>query len=135
MNHWLLKSDPETYGFDDLERDKTTTWDGVRNNQTLIYLRQMKKDDLALIYHSGGDKHVVGLAEVIRGPYPDPKLEDRKLVVVDLKFKQRLPRPVTLAQIKADPDFLEFALVRISRLSVMPVPAPLWKKLRTMGGL
>jgi len=135
MNHWLLKSDPETYGFDDLERDKTTTWDGVRNNQALIYLRQINKGDFALIYHSGGDKHVVGLAEIIRGPYPDPKVENLKLVVVDLKFKQRLPRPVTLAQIKADPDFLEFQLVRMSRLSVMPVPAPLWKKLRTIGGL
>ena len=135
MNHWLLKSDPETYGFGDLERDKTTTWDGVRNNQALIYLRQMKMGDLVLIYHSGGDKYVVGLAEIIRGPFPDPKLNDPKLVVVDLKFKQRLPRPVTLAQIKADPDFSEFQLVRMSRLSVMPVPAPLWKKLRTMGGL
>ena len=135
MNHWLLKSDPDTYSLDDLERDKTTTWDGVRNNQALIFLRQMKKGDLALIYHSGGDKHVVGLAEISRGPYPDPKLVDPKLVVVDLKFKQRLPRQVTLAQIKADSDFSEFALVRISRLSVMPVPAPLWKKLRTMGGL
>ena len=135
MNHWLLKSDPETYGFDDLERDKTTTWDGVRNNQALIYLRKMKKGDFALIYHSGGDKHIVGLVEIIRGPYPDPKLDDSKLVVVDLKFKQRLPRPVTLTQIKADPDFVDFALLRISRLSVMPVPAPLWKKLRTMSGL
>jgi len=125
VNYWLLKSDPETYNFDDLERDGTTTWDGVRNNQALIYLRQRKKGDIALSYHSGGDKHVVGLAEIIRGPYPDPKLEDPKLVVADLKFKQRFPRPLTLAQIKADPDFLEFALVRISRLSVMPVPVPM----------
>ncbi len=135
MNHWLFKSDPETYSFDDLERDKTTTWDGVRNNQALIFLRQMKKGDLVLIYHSGDGKDIVGLAEIIRAAYPDPKLKDPKLVIVDLKFKQRLSRPVTLAQIKADRSFADFHLVRMSRLSVMPVPAPMWKKLLTMGGL
>jgi len=135
MSFWLLKSDPETYSFDDLERDKKTTWDGVRNNQALIYLRQMKRGDLALIYHSGDDKQVVGLAEMTCNPYADPKLCDPKLVVVDLKSKQRLPNPVTLAQIKADRDFADFQLVRMSRLSVMPVPNPQWKKLLTMGGL
>jgi predicted RNA-binding protein with PUA-like domain len=135
MNHWLLKSDPETYSFDDLQRDKKTVWDGVRNNQALIYLRKFENGDEVLMYHSGVDKAVVGLAEVVSAPYPDPKLEDPKLVVVDLKFRQRLPSPIPLAAIKADPAFADLGLVRQSRLSVMPVPDALWKKLRTMAGL
>lgn len=135
MATWLLKSDPDTYGFDDLERDKKTTWDGVRNNQALIYLRQMKKGDLALIYHSGDDKSVVGLADVTSASYADPKLDDPRLVVVDLKIKKRVAKPITLAQIKADRDFATLQLVRQSRLSVMPVPEAMWKKLLTMGGL
>lgn len=135
MNRWLLKSDPETYSFDDLERDKKTTWDGVRNNQALIYLREFERGDEVMVYHSGGDKVVIGLAEVISAPYPDPKLDDPKLVVVDLKFRQRLLDPVPLSSVKADPAFADFGLVRQSRLSVMPVPATLWKKLLTMGGL
>lgn len=134
MNYWLLKSDPETYGFDDLERDKKTVWDGVRNNQALIHLRAMKRGDLAFIYHSGEDKAIVGLAEITNASYADPKENDPKLVVVDLAFKKRLPKPVTLAQIKADADFKDFALVKISRLSVMPVPPNLWKKLMKMAG-
>jgi len=135
MATWLLKSDPDTYSLDDLERDKKTTWDGVRNNQALIYLRQMKKGDLALIYHSGDDKNVVGLAEVTSAAYADPKLDDPKLVVVDLRFKKRSAKPVTLAQIKADRDFAGLQLIRQSRLSVMPVPEAMCKKLLTMGGL
>lgn len=135
MNHWLLKSDPETYSFDDLERDKKTTWDGVRNNQALIFLRRMQKGDEVLIYHSGDDKAVIGLAEVIASPFPDSQFDDPKLVVVDLQFEKRLPAPISLAAIKADPVFADFGLVRQSRLSVMPVPEALWKKLRTMGGL
>jgi len=135
MNHWLLKSDPETYGLDDLERDKKTVWDGVRNNQALQYMRQMKKGDAVLIYHSGDDKCILCLAEVARGPYSDPKETDEKLVVIDLVFKRRLPTPVTLAQIKADARFSEFALVRLSRLSVMPVPEATWDALCTMAGL
>jgi predicted RNA-binding protein with PUA-like domain len=132
---WLLKSDPETYSFDDLERDGRTIWDGVRNNQALIYLRKMQKGDPVLVYHSGGDKQVVGLAEIVGGPYPDPKQSDPKLVVVDLKPKQRFPRPVTLAQIKADGTFADFGLVRMSRLSVMPVSLGVWERLLRMGGL
>jgi len=134
MAYWLLKSDPETYGFPDLERDKQTVWDGVRNNLALRYLKEMKKSDLVLIYHSGKDKQIEGIAEITRAAYADPKRSDPKLVVVDLKIRQRLARPVTLAQIKADPDFSQFSLVRMSRLSVMPVPEELWKKLLKMDG-
>jgi len=135
MNHWLLKSDPDTYSFDDLERDRRTVWDGVRNNQALIYLRRMKRGDSAFVYHSGRDKAVVGLAAIVRGAYPDPKLDDEKLVVVEVSFGRRLPDPVTLTQIKRDPLFRDFFLVRNSRLSVMPVPPALWKMLESMGGL
>jgi predicted RNA-binding protein with PUA-like domain len=133
MAYWLLKSDPETYGFPDLERDKTTVWDGVRNNLALRYLKQMKKGDHALIYHSGKDKQIEGIAQLTREAYTDPKRGDPKLVVVDLKVTRRLARPVTLSQIKADPDFARFSLVRMSRLSVMPVPEELWEKLLKMG--
>jgi len=135
MATWLLKSDPDTYSFADLERDKKTTWDGVRNNQALIYMRQMKKGDLVLVYHSGDEKSIVGLAEITSSGYADPKHDDPKLVVVDVKFKKRAAKPVTLAQIKADRDFAGMQLVRQSRLSVMPVPEAMWKKLLTMGGL
>ncbi len=132
MACWLLKSDPETYSFDDLERDRRTVWDGVRNNTALIHLRRMKKDDEVLIYHSGSDKAVVGVAKVSRGPYPDPTLQDPRCVVVDLAFSRRLSKPVPLSRIKADPTFASFDLVRISRLSVMPVAPPLWKRLLAM---
>lgn len=135
VNHWLLKTDPETYSFTDLVRERRTTWDGVTNNQALLFIRQMKKGDLALIYHSGGDKYVAGLADVVRGPYPDPRAADEKLVVVELRAGQALPVPVPLSVIKADPAFADFHLVRISRLSVMPVPPDLWARLLSMGGL
>ncbi len=135
VNYWLLKSDPETYGYADLERDGRTTWDGVRNAQALIYLRQMHKGDLVLVYHSGADKHIAGLAIIVRGPYIDPKARDEKLVVVDIRAQSRAATPVTLAQIKADAAFADFLLVRNSRLSVMPVPTAMWNKLMKMAEL
>lgn len=129
MNHWLLKTEPSEYSYDDLEREGRGVWDGVANNLALIHLRQMKKGDLALVYHTGDEKAAVGVAEVASNPYPDPKAGDPKLVVVDLAPKRRLARPVTLAELKADPEFADFALVKISRLSVMPVEPVRWKKL------
>ncbi len=132
---WLLKSDPETYGYADLERDKRTVWDGVRNPQALKYLGQMKKGDQVFVYETGDDKQIVGLAEVTKEAYPDPKQKDPKLLVIEVQAKERVPKPVTLAQVKADPAFAEFQLVRMSRLSVMPVPAAMWKKLLKMGGM
>jgi predicted RNA-binding protein with PUA-like domain len=133
MAHWLLKSDPETYGFADLERDRRTTWDGVSNPQALIYLRQMKKGDAVLVYHSGADKAVIGRATVVRGPYPDPKLSDPKRVVVDLAAGPRLAEAVSLATLRADPAFHDLGLVRQSRLSVMPVTPAQWKRLLALG--
>lgn len=132
MSYWLLKSDPDTYSFDDLERDKRTVWDGVSNPLALKHIRAMNKGDLALIYHSGEEKAIIGIAEVVSAPYADPKRNDARMAVVDLRCKERVRMPVTLAQIKARKDFADFALVRMSRLSVMPVTAGQWKALLAM---
>ena len=132
MAYWLLKADPDDYGWTQLERDRRTVWDGVSNNLALKHLRGARKGDLALVYHTGAEKAVVGLAGIESDPYPDP--DDARLVVIDLAPRKRLPRPVSLAEIKADPRFAEFALVRMSRLSVMPVPAPLWQRILKMAG-
>jgi len=132
VSYWLVKTEPTTYSFDDLLRDKQTVWDGVRNNLALRHLREMQKGDAVMIYHSGEDKSIVGLAEVIRGPYADPKQNDEKLVVVDLKAKRRLAQAVTLGRIKSDERFAQFALVRMPRLSVMPVPEDVWGELLAM---
>lgn len=129
MSRWLLKTEPSTYAFADLVRDGRTTWDGVSNPVALGHLRAMKKGDEALVYHTGDEKAAVGIARVASDPYPDPKLKDPRLVVVDLEPVRALPRPVTLKAVKADPRFADFALVRISRLSVMPVTDAQWKAL------
>ena len=133
-NYWIVKTEPSTYSFDQLERDATTVWDGVRNNLALKHLREMKRGDRVLVYHSGEEKAVVGLAEVAAEAYPDPKQKDPKLVVVDLKAAGRLPRPVPLAEIKQEPAFADLALVRIGRLSVAPASAEQFKRLLKMGG-
>ena len=132
MSYWLLKSDPETYSLNDLERDKKTVWDGVSNPLALKHIRSMKKGDLAFVYHSGEEKTIVGIAEILSDPYPDPKKKDQRLAVVEIKFKERLKQPVSLAAIKARKEFTDFALVRMSRLSVMPVAATQWKSLLAM---
>ena len=129
MSRWLLKTEPSTYAFADLVRDGRTTWDGVSNPVALGHLRAMKKGDEALVYHTGDEKAAVGIARVASDPYPDPKQKDPRLVVVDLEPVRALPRPVTLKAVKADPRFADFALVRISRLSVMPVTDAQWKAL------
>jgi predicted RNA-binding protein with PUA-like domain len=134
MNYWLLKTEPEAYSYEDLARDGETVWDGVTNNLALKFLRQMKKGDQALIYHTGGEKSVVGVADITRDPYPDPAAGDEKLVVVDVRPARKLPRPVPLSEIKADARFADFELVRNSRLSVMPVSPARWKLLLSMAG-
>ena len=118
---WLVKSDPETYGFDELARDKQTCWDGVTNPVALKHLRNMAVGDLVYVYHSGAQKSVVGRAEVMRAAYPDPKRRDERLVVVDLRARDRLSTPVTLAHMKGDPAFASSPLVRQGRLSVVPL--------------
>lgn len=120
-NHWLLKTEPSTYSWDDLEREGTAVWDGVKNPVALRNLAAMQPGDDALIYHTGDEKAAVGLARVTKAAYPDPKARDPKLLVVGLAPVRRLARPVTLAEIKADPAFRESPLVRQGRLSVVPV--------------
>lgn len=129
MAYWLLKTEPDCYSWADLEREKKTGWDGVNNNLALKYLRQIKKGDLAIIYHTGDEKAAIGIAEVVSNPYVDPKLNDPKLVVVDVKPKKKLTKPVTLAQVKANPKLQDFLLVKMSRLSVMPVSDSQWELL------
>ncbi len=130
MAHWLFKQEPTCYSFDDLERDGQTTWDGVNNAAALKNLRSTKPGDKVFFYHTGDVKAVVGIMEVTSEARPDP--ENEKSVVIDVKFVKRLKNPVTLASIKADEAFKEWELVRISRLSVMPCPAALWKKIEEM---
>jgi predicted RNA-binding protein with PUA-like domain len=134
-SHWILKTEPSTYSFADLQRERHARWDGVTNAVALKHLRAMHKGDRVLIYHTGDEKRVVGQATVVSEPYPDPKAGDERIVVVDLEAGDPVPTPVTLAQVKADPAFAELALVRVSRLSVIPVPEPMWKRLLGMAGL
>lgn len=121
MNYWLIKSEPGTYSWDDLERDGTTFWNGVRNYQARNNMKAMAVGDLCLYYHSVNEKQVVGIAEVVRTHYQDPTTDDTAWVVVDVKAKQRLKHPVTLEQVKADARLSQMVLVRNSRLSVQPV--------------
>ena len=137
--HWLLKTEPSTYSFDDLERDGRTVWSGVSNALALKHLRSMKRGDLAFIYHTGAERQIVGIAEIVSDPYPDPNASDVKCFVVDVKAKRRLQQPVTLAQIKSRREFADadggrqaFELVRIGRLSVMPVGTERWELLLAM---
>lgn len=136
-NYWLLKTEPDSYSFADLEREGTTVWDGVRNNAALKHMRAMQPGDLALVYHTGDERQAVGLAEICSAPYADPQAEPSEaatLQVVDVRALHRLPQPVTLAAIKADAFFADFALVRQGRLSVVPVAAAQWDRLLAMAG-
>ncbi|WP_409574082.1 EVE domain-containing protein [Kouleothrix sp.] len=134
MAYWLLKTEPEAYAYADLERDGATVWDGVSNNAALLHIRAMRPGDQALIYHTGDERQAVGLAEITSAPYADPRQADPKLAVVDIRPLRRLGRPVTLAQVKADPAFADFALVRQGRLSVVPVSPEQWARLMALAG-
>ena len=119
MNYWLLKSEPFKYSWDDFVREGTGVWDGVRNYQARNNLAAMKCGDLALFYHSNEGKEIVGIAKITREQYPDPTTDDPRWVVVELQPVEKLPKTVTLAQIKADPALENIALLRQSRLSVI----------------
>lgn len=121
MAHWLFKTEPSQYSYADLVRDKRTVWEGVSSPAALIHLRAIHKGDTVIVYHSGKDKAAVGLAQVTRGPYPDPKLGDARRVVVDLKPAAAFPVRVPLAEFRTDAVLKTTELVRISRLSVMPL--------------
>ncbi|MCJ7754458.1 MAG: EVE domain-containing protein [Thermoanaerobaculales bacterium] len=127
--YWLLKTEPSTYSLDDFERDRRTTWDGIKNALALINLRAMHPGDGLLIYHSGKEKAVVGRGSVASAPRTDGKV-----TVVDVRFEARLGKPVTLAQIKADPGLAGLPLIRNTRLSVMPVTEEEWEVMERLGG-
>lgn len=126
MAYWLLKSEPSVYPYSRLVEDGKTIWDGVANNLALIHLRKMKKGDDAIFYHTDDERACVGLAKVVSASYADPKEDDPKLVVVDVKPVRALKRAVTLAEIKGDSRFVGFDLIRNSRLSVVPVNDAQW---------
>ena len=132
MAYWLMKSEPESYGWDDLVRDGGTEWDGVRNNAARLHLRAMKAGDEAFLYHSMSDKAVVGIMRIARGPQPDPK--DPNWVSVRVEPVRPLPSPVTLAAIKAEPKLAQMELIRQSRLSVAPVRDEEWRLILEMSG-
>lgn len=121
MNYWLIKSEPNTYSWDDLVKLGRDHWDGVRNYQARNNLRAMKLGDLALFYHSVNEKCVVGICECVKEFYPDPTTDDDRWVVVDFVPKQKLKKPVTLQEIKAMTSLADMVLVKNSRLSVQPV--------------
>ena len=127
MAHWLLKTDAETYSFDDLLGDKTTHWDGVRNHQARNYLASMMPGDECFIYHSGRDPGIVGTARILKAAYCDPKADDPRWLNVDLKVLKRLARVVPLAEIREHKALTQMALLRQSRLSVSPVTDAEWK--------
>lgn len=136
--YWLVKSEPDAFSWDQQVANGVEPWTGVRNHMAKANLKAMKTGDLAFFYHSNIGKEIVGVVEVVREAYPDPSVgpDDPKgeWVCVDVKAVGPMPTPVTLAAIKADPELAELALVRQSRLSVMPIGAAHWKKLCRMGG-
>ncbi len=133
MAYWLIKTEPGSWSWDDQVRDKVTQWDGVRNHQAASNLKAMKKGDLALFYHSVNEKQVVGVVEVVKEAHPDPKDKSGRFVMVDVKAVKPFNKPVTLADIKAEPRLKDIALVRQSRLSVMPIGATEWRQICALG--
>lgn len=134
-NYWLAKQEPagpRGYDFEQLRADRRTVWDGVHNNLALKHMRNMSRGDLALFYHTGDERRAVGIMEIVRGPYPNPEEDNERFIVVDVKYKRRLKNPVTLEQMKKEPGFANWDLLRISRLSVMPVPRDIWNKILEM---
>src|SRR5262249_16556336 len=130
--NWLVKEEPTHYGFDALVKDKKAVWSGVRNALAQKHLRAIKKGDPIFYYHTGNEKAVVGMGKAVSGGYADPEDTSGKYAAVDIAPVQRLPRPVTLAEIKADGAFKDFPLVRIARLSVMPVSDAEWTRIEGM---
>jgi len=129
---WLFKTEPSTYSWADLERDRRTVWDGVKNALALKHLAAVATGDEVLVYHTGDEKAAVGIAKVVRGAYPDPKQKDARLVVVDLQPVKALARPVALGEMRANPKLAGFDLLRLPRLSVMPVSAEQWAVIMEM---
>ena len=135
VNYWLAKQEPtgpRGYNFSKLEKEKKTVWDGVHNNLALKHIRNMKKSDQVLFYHTGIERQAVGIMTITTNPYSNPKEKEKRFVVVDVKFKKRLKNPVTLQEMKKQKKFKDWELLRISRLSVMPVPKLIWDEIINM---
>jgi predicted RNA-binding protein with PUA-like domain len=132
MAHWLVKEEPEHYNYAQLEKDKKTVWAGVKNPLAQKHLRAIRKGDRIFYYHTGKEKAIVAIAKAATDAYPDPNDKTGKLFVVDITPEKRLARPVTLAEVKADAAFASFPLVRMSRLSVMPVGDAEWTRLESL---
>jgi predicted RNA-binding protein with PUA-like domain len=128
-SYWLLKSEPGDYSYDDLEKEGRAVWDGVKNPVALKHMRQMKPGDQAFFYHTGSEKAIVGITRVETEAYPDPELENEKLVVFEVNPVKRLAQPVTLSRVKESGQFKDWELVRVPRLSVMPVPQQTWTRI------
>lgn len=126
MKRWLLKTEPKEYSWQDLKKDNTAVWDGVKGAEALKNMRQMQEGDKVFIYHTGKEKAIIGTAKVLKGAYPDPEEEDPRLLVIELEAGVELKKPVPLAAIKTDAFFADWALVRQPRLSVMPVSEKQW---------
>jgi len=134
VNHWLVKSEPDAFSWDQQVANGVEPWTGVRNHSAKLNLMAMRQGDLAFFYHSNVGKEIVGVVKVVREAYPDPSAESGSWVSVDMQAVGPMPKPVTLATIKADPKFADFALVRLSRLSVVPVSKEHWDLICRMGG-
>ena len=129
VNYWLAKqepSGPRGYNFSTLEKEKTTVWDGVHNNLALKHMRNMKKNDLVMYYHTGDERQIVGIMTITSKPYANPEEDNERFVVVDVKYKKPLKNPVSLEVMKKEKSFKNWELLRISRLSIMPVPTDIW---------
>ena len=133
--HWLFKEEPSKYSFEDFVRDGGTVWDGVRNNLALKHLRQARKGDEFLYYHTGKERAVVGAGRITSDPYPDPGADNERFVVVDVKPRRKLRQPVTLDELKGAKAFADSPLARIPRLSVMPLTATQWRTVLRKGGV
>lgn len=134
MAHWLLKTEPSVFAYEDLVRLGRDGWDGVRNWAALRHMAAMRPDDLAFFYHTGNERRIVAVCRVVGEPYREPGQDDSRIRIVDVVPAYRLPRPVTLAEIRADPAFAGWDLLRQSRLSVLPVPEPLWRRIHELAG-
>jgi len=135
LAYWLVKTEPSVFNYDDLVRLGVDRWDGVRNWAALGHMAKMRPSDLCLFYHTGSERQIVGVCQVVSMPYPEPGQDDPRIQLVDVAPVYRFEHPVTLAAIKADPAFALWDLVRLGRLSVLPVPEDLWRRIHVMAGL
>ncbi len=132
-SHWILKTEPSQYSWEDLLREKKTSWDGVRNYQARNHIGAMRVGDVALIYHSVKEKRIVGISTILSGPYPDPTAKDKRWLAVDLEPLKAIRFPVSLSRLKSDPELKGLTMVRSPRVSVTPVPETQFQRILYLG--